>query len=86
MLFNYKKNRVWAENAHIITYIGLTMAGSIILCFYVGHLIDNWLGIKGIFTIIFTIIGVMGGAYTVYRQIMEITEKDLKKDDTDGSD
>ncbi len=56
-------------------YIGLTMAGSIIFCFFVGRMIDNWLGTKGFFMTIFTIIGVIGGANTVYRQIMEMTEK-----------
>ncbi len=79
MLFNYKKNRVWAENGHIIMYIGLTMAGCIIFCFFVGRTIDGWLGTKGIFMIIFTIFGIFGGAYTVYRNIMEMTEKGKKE-------
>ena len=74
MFFNYKKNRVWAENLSIIMQIGLTMAGCIVFCFFVGLYLDKWLGIKGIFVTIFTILGVIGGGITVYRQIMEVIE------------
>ncbi len=72
MFFNYKKNQAWAENLSIIMQIGLTMAGCIVFCFFVGLYLDKWLGIKGIFVTIFTIIGVIGGGVTVYRQIMEV--------------
>ncbi len=74
MLFNYKKNRVWAENLSIIMQIGLTMAGCIVFCFFVGLYLDKWLATRGIFVTIFTILGVIGGGVTVYRQIMEVME------------
>ena len=74
MLFNYKKNRPWAENLTIVMQIGLTMAGCIAFCFFVGLYLDKWLGTRGIFVTIFTIIGVIGGGVTVYRQIMEVIE------------
>jgi F0F1-type ATP synthase assembly protein I len=78
-VFDYKKNRSWAEHFNIIMQLGLTMAGCIIFCFFVGYYLDKWLGIKGIFVTIFIILGVIGGANTVYRQILEITEEDKKK-------
>ena len=56
--------------------IGLTMAGCIVFCFFVGLYLDKWLGTKGIFVTIFTIFGVIGGGVTVYRQIMEVIEDD----------
>jgi len=74
MLFNYKKNRPWAENLTIVMQIGLTMAGCIAFCFFVGLYLDKWLGTRGIFVAIFTILGVIGGGVTVYRQIMEVFE------------
>ena len=74
MVFNYKKNRVWAENLSIVMQIGLTMAGCIVFCFFIGLYLDKWIGTRGIFVTIFTILGVIGGAVTVYRQIMEIVE------------
>ena len=74
MFFNYKKNRAWSENLTIVMQIGLTMAGCIVFCFFVGLYLDKWLGIKGIFVTIFTILGVIGGGITVYRQIMGVIE------------
>jgi len=74
MALNYKKNRAWAENLTIVMQIGLTMAGCIVFCFFVGLYLDKWIGTKGIFVTIFTILGVIGGAVTVYRQIMEVIE------------
>ncbi len=73
MRFEYNKHRVWAENLSIVMQIGLTMAGCILFCFFVGFYIDKWIGAKGIFVTIFTVLGV-----TVYRQILEVTDK---KDD-----
>ena len=74
MLFYYKKNRAWAENLTIVMQIGLTMAGCIVFCFFVGLYLDKWMGTRGIFVTIFTILGVIGGGVTVYRQILEVIE------------
>ena len=74
MSFNYKKNRAWAENLTIVMQIGLTMAGCIVFCFFVGLYLDKWMETRGIFVTIFTILGVIGGGVTVYRQILEVIE------------
>ena len=79
--FNFKKNRAWTENLQITMQIGLTMAGCIIFCFYIGYLIDGWLGTRGVFITVFTILGVVGGANVVYRQIMAVTTQ--KDEETD---
>lgn len=88
MFFNFKKNQAWVENTQIIMQIGLTMAGCIGFCFFIGLKLDSWMGTKGIFITVFTILGVLGGANVVYRQIMAVTK--TKKDQTDrpvnGSD
>ena len=86
MLFNYKKNRPWAEHLTIVMQIGLTMAGCIVFCFFVGLYLDKWIGTRGIFVAIFTILGVIGGGVTVYRQIMDVIEdssNERKKQDDD---
>jgi len=59
---------------------GLTMALSIGVFFYIGLRLDRWLETKGIFTVILTIFGVIGGARTVYRQVMNLTEKNKDTD------
>lgn len=71
--FDYKKNSSWAENLSIVMQLGLTMAGCIVFCFFIGRFIDQLLGTKGIFITIFTVLGIAGGANVTYRQIMEIT-------------
>lgn len=78
MGFDYKKNRAWAENLTIVMQLGLTMAGCIVFCFFVGLYLDKWLGTNGIFVTIFIILGVIGGANVAYRQVMEIF-KDKEK-------
>lgn len=87
MVFNYKKNRAWAENLSIVMQIGLTMAGCIVFCFFIGLYLDKWFGTKGIFVTIFIILGVVGGAVTVYRQIVKTLDDQShnKKDSTNGS-
>jgi F0F1-type ATP synthase assembly protein I len=48
--------------------------------------LDKWLGTKGIFVTLFIILGIVGGAVTVYRQISETlkTPPENKKDSTNG--
>jgi len=82
MIFDYKKNRAWAENLQIVMQLGLTMAGCILFCFFIGRYLDKWLHTQGVFVTIFTLLGVIGGGITAYRQIMEITETDKKKSDS----
>jgi ATP synthase protein I len=78
MRFNYNKHRPWLENLSILMQIGLTMAGCIVFCLFIGLYLDRWLEIKGVFVTIFTLLGVVGGAVTVYRQINAILEPKSK--------
>ena len=75
MFFDLKKNRAWAENLAIVMQIGLTMAGCIVFCFFIGLYLDKWLGTRGIFVAIFTVLGVIGGGVTVYRQIVKVFQQ-----------
>jgi len=83
-IIDYKKERAWVENLYIVTQLGLTMAGCIAFCFFVGLYLDRWLGTKGVFITIFIILGVIGGANVVYRQILEIIEQ--QENDTTSSE
>ncbi len=71
MFSNYKKNKVWVENLSIVMQLGLTMAGCIGFCFFIGLYLDRSLGSKGVFLVIFTLLGVLGGGNVAYRQILE---------------
>lgn len=74
-MFNLKNNSVWADNIAIVTQLGLTMAGCIIFCFFIGYNLDKWLGTRGLFVTIFIILGVIGGGNVCYREILKITEE-----------
>jgi F0F1-type ATP synthase assembly protein I len=86
MRFNYKKHHGWVENFSILMQFGLTMAGCIVFCFFVGRYLDQWAGTRGIFTTVFTLLGVAGGGVTVYRQIREVVQPKPKPpdDEDDG--
>jgi len=84
-LFKYKENQPWLENLQLVMQIGLTMAGCLLFCFFIGYSIDKWLGIKGPFTIIFTLLGIVGGAVVVYRQIMEALDADDQDEKKNGN-
>jgi len=84
MVFNYKKNRPWAENLSIVMQLGLTMVGCIVFCFFIGYWLDGWLNTRGVFITIFTLLGVVGGANVAYRQIMEIFQE--RKDEEPEED
>lgn len=54
------------------------MVGCILFCFAIGYYLDKWLQTKGLFITIFLLLGIVGGGYTAYRQIMEATRKNDK--------
>ena len=86
MVFNLKKNQAWSEGLTVIMQLGLTMAGCIFFCFWIGYLLDKWLGTRGIFITLFIILGIIGGGATVYKQILEITSpEDANKDNHQGN-
>ena len=63
--------------------LGLTMVGSILLCFAIGYYLDKWLNTRGVFIFVFILLGVAGGGYTTYRQIMETTKPDEDEETQD---
>lgn len=81
-MFDFKRNKDWAAHLQIVMQLGLTMVGCIALCFFVGLYLDSWLGTKGLMVTIFTILGVVGGAVTAYRQILETLDSEKKNNHT----
>ena len=71
---------------YLVMQFGLTLVGCIVFCFFVGRYLDRWLGTKGIFITIFTLLGVAGGANVVYRQITEVLEDNKGKKEFSDDD
>ena len=69
---------------HLVMQLGLTVAGSLLFCFAIGYYLDKWLGTKGVFITIFILLGIAGGGYTAYRQIMEMLEEDKDEKKRNG--
>ncbi len=69
---DFKKKRDFVEYLALVSQVGLTMAGSILFCFVIGYFLDQWLRTRGIILVIFILLGIVGGAVTVYRQIDEL--------------
>lgn len=87
-LFDFRKNRAWAENIAIVMQLGLTMIGCILFGLWVGRTLDRWLHVHGVFTVLFIILGVVGGGVTAYRQIAETMsskDSDSRDDENDGA-
>ena len=82
--FNFKAHAKWIDSTALVMQVGLTMAGSILFCLVIGYYLDKWLSTKPIFIIMFILLGIVGGGVTVYRQIMDATEQDEKKDARHG--
>ncbi len=72
MVLDFKKHHGWSEGLTVVMQLGLTMAGCILFCFWVGYRLDKWLGTRGVFITIFLLLGVAGGGVTAYRQIMDM--------------
>lgn len=82
MVFDFKQNKSWAAHLQIVFQLGLTMIGCIAFCFFIGRYLDLWLGTKGLMVTVFTILGVIGGGVTAYRQIIETLNSEKQDSDT----
>jgi len=84
LLFNIRHNRAWSEDLSFVMQLGLTMAGCIFFCFFIGRMLDNFFGTRGIFLTIFIFLGIIGGASVVYRQIMKMVTPEQNKNKPSG--
>jgi F0F1-type ATP synthase assembly protein I len=74
-----KESRKIFEQLTLVSQLGLTMVGSIGLGFFVGYYLDKWLGTRGVFLALFVLLGIVGGGYTVYRQIRELEDSEKEE-------
>ncbi len=70
----FKEHRDSVEYLALVSQVGLTMAGSILLCLAAGYYLDKWLGTRGVLLVVFILLGVVGGAVTCYHQIMKLNK------------
>ena len=63
--------------------VGLAFVIAVALGFWVGRLVDTWLGTSPWFTFVFFFIGVVAGALNVFRTVGRVTGTSTANDDRD---
>lgn len=79
-----KKTSNWQliiQTLALVSQLGLTMLGSIAIGFFFGRVIDQAFGYEFFITLIFMIVGVVAGFWSVYRMVRVYIESQ-KKDDS----
>ena len=74
-----KESRKILEQLTLVSQLGLTMVGCIGVGFATGYFLDKWMGTRGIFLTLFILLGIVGGGYTVYRQIRELEDSEKEE-------
>lgn len=79
------KREFW-DHLALVSQVGLTMGGSVVIFLISGYYLDQWLGAGGILIVLFILLGIAGGGYTVYRQIMTLDDGDGGAEDEAGEE
>lgn len=69
----------WMRELSLVSQLGITMVMSIVCFFAAGFFIDKWLNTKPVFSLIFILLGIIGGGYLIYKQIMDVIAKSQTK-------
>lgn len=72
------KNKGKYKNLVLITQIGINSIVPVLLMTYIGTWIDEKLGYKMLFTLIFLVLGGLTGVYNIYKLGMEGTDIDKR--------
>jgi len=59
----------------LITQVGLTIIFTLLIALFVGRYLDEKFNLNGIFTILFILIGIGAGFFSVYKQIINKDDK-----------
>ena len=63
------------NNALKYTGLGFQMLGTIAICVFLGIKLDDWIHTHQIFTIILSLVGVVGGIYLAIRDFIKPKKK-----------
>ena len=67
-----------ARGLGLLTYIGIVMVVNIGVGFFLGYMLDNYIGTEMIFKLSGLFIGIISGFYSNYRIINDVFKEDRK--------
>lgn len=70
MKLNKKSKNTVAKALALYTQMGITMAVCIVVAFFIGRLLDGWLGTSPLFLLIFMVIGLMASIRSMYLMVI----------------
>ena len=59
-----------------LSAVGLAFVLAIVIGFWIGHVIDGWLGSSPWFSLIFFFLGLLAGGLNVFRTVRGVTDDD----------
>lgn len=77
-----KGKRKAAMALALILQIGISMLTPILLCIFIGRLLDKWLG-TGFITAVFVILGIMAAFRSIFYLTKGFYAEDLKKEEAE---
>ncbi|MDH7514741.1 MAG: AtpZ/AtpI family protein [Bacteroidota bacterium] len=70
--------KAWLEGMKSLlpyTHLGWVLVGTMLVCFAIGYGLDAWLGLSPLFTIAFSVAGIVVGLIQLLRQATEMFRK-----------
>lgn len=71
-LFDPRELKELSEHLSLVTNLGLTMVAAIGIGLAIGYYLDQWTGHRLLWKAVFLPIGVLSGAWAVYRTIVDL--------------
>lgn len=79
------KDNTW-RNVTAYTHLGLTLAASVLICFFLGYWLDGKLGTEPLLAIIGAFVGAAGGFINLVKTMNNIQKRSEREEDEDRND
>ena len=79
------KDNTW-RNVTAYTHLGLTLAASVLIFFFLGYWVDGKLGTEPLLAIIGAFVGAAGGFINLIRTLNNLQKRSEREEDEDRND
>ena len=74
------------RNVTAYTHLGLTLAASVLICFFLGYWLDGRLGTRPLLAIIGAFVGATGGFINLVRTLNNLQKRSEREEDENRTD